>query len=413
MLLSKKTIFLVGIVAAGLYAGFSMFSADAEMDNAESAQPIKVAQTDPKSKAAKQPEGKVITVGAARTGVSVTLGGTVIPYKTVMFNAEMPGDIEHIAGREGDEFKENSVLVRIDDATLLAKRQELVAQWRIAESSLRNADVQYRRTVISPSHQGDTMLGGLPGIMSRFTDPVRSSGIGRGDPDFERYSDIHSQRTQLENARSALEQTEAQLKQLDEQIRNTRSVAPFNGVMIKKMIEVGDTVQPGQPLIEFADIERLQMQVEVPSRLVAGLKEGMMLPAKLDVGDMRVEVRVAQIYPSADRQRHSVTVKFDLPKGAPASPGMYAEIRVPDVQAYASSYPVVPVKSLLWRGTLPAVFIVNEENKTELRVVRVGELVDEDYVTILSGLFVGERIMMSPHAVGWSSGRANSRFLSE
>ena len=135
-----------------------------------------------------------------------------------------------------------------------------------------------------------------------------------------------------------------------------------------------------------------------------------MMPAKLDVGGVRLEVRVAQIYPSADMKRHSVTVKFDLPKGSPAAPGMYSEIMIPDLQAPVSSYPVVPTSSRLWRGTLPAVFILNESGEPELRVVRVGELVDNKHVTILSGLVVGEQLLVTPAATGWSTGGSNQRF---
>ncbi|MBT3308601.1 MAG: efflux RND transporter periplasmic adaptor subunit [Gammaproteobacteria bacterium] len=354
--------------------------------------------------------GQVITIGSARTGVSVTLGGSIVPYKMVTLNAELPGSIENIAGKEGDRFDEGEILVRIDDDTLLAKRQEVEAQRHIAEAALRNADVQLNKTIVSPNYQGDAMMGGLPSMMSMFTDPMRSSGFGDGDPDFERYSNIYSSQTQVESAQASVVQADAQLKQLDAQIRNAKSIAPFTGVIMKKMVEVGDTVQPGQPLVEFADLDRLQLQVEVPARLVAGLKEGMMMPAKLDVGGVRLEVRVAQIYPSADMKRHSVTVKFDLPKGSPAAPGMYSEIMIPDLQAHVSSFPVVPTSSLLWRGTLPAVFILGDNGEPELRVVRVGELVDNKHVTILSGLVVGEQLVVSPSATGWSSGSANQRF---
>ncbi len=354
--------------------------------------------------------GKVITVGSARTGVSVTLGGTVVPFKQVTLNAELPGRIEVISGKEGDRFDEGEVLVKIDDDTLLAKRQEVEAQRRIAEAALRNADIQLNKTIVAPNYQGDVMMGGLPSMMSMFTDPLRSSGFGEGDPDFERYSNIYSSQTQVESAQAAVIQADAQLKQLDAQILNAKSIAPFSGIIMRKMVEIGDTVQPGQPLVQYADINRLQLQVEVPARLVTGLKEGMVMPAKLDVGGVRLDVRVAQIFPSADMRRHSVTVKFDLPKGSPAAPGMYAEIMIPDIQAPVSSFPVIPTSSLLWRGTLPAVFILSETGEPELRVVRVGELVDNKHVTILSGLVVGEQLIVNPSATGWSSGEENERF---
>ena len=46
-------------------------------------------------------------------------------------------------------------------------------------------------------------------------------------------------------------------------------------MITKKLVEVGDTVQPGQPMLEFADIQYLQVQVEVPARIMPGVREGM------------------------------------------------------------------------------------------------------------------------------------------
>jgi RND family efflux transporter MFP subunit len=181
-------------------------------------------------------------------------------------------------------------------------------------------------------------------------------------------------------------------------------VAPFTGVITQKMVEVGDPAQPGQPMMKIAYIQRLQVQVEVPARLVVGLKIGMSIPVKLDVGDVIVKAAVAQIYPMADPQRHTVTVKLDLPKEAPGAPGMYAEVMVPDTTTPAEELPVVPYSALLWRGSLPAVFVVGAEDKPELRMVRVGEQL-ESSVTILSGLRPGERVIADPSpgmASGWT-----------
>jgi multidrug efflux pump subunit AcrA (membrane-fusion protein) len=63
---------------------------------------------------------------------------------------------------------------------------------------------------------------------------------------------------------------------------------------------------------------------------------------------------------------------------------------------------VVPVSSVVWRGNLPAVFVVGSDNKNELRMVKVGERSGNSY-TILSGLNIGERIQLSPGGVGWGN----------
>jgi RND family efflux transporter MFP subunit len=197
---------------------------------------------------------------------------------------------------------------------------------------------------------------------------------------------------------------QSSINAIDAKLRDSRASAPFEGVIVSKMVEVGDTVQPGMPMLDYADVDSLQIKVEVPARLVSALNKGMVIPAKLDVSDVFVHVRVNQIFPMADLQRHTVTVKFDIPPGAPAAPGMYAEVRVPDPTAPARSVPVVPKSALVRRGSLHAVFVVNEENRTELRLVRMGDEVSRDYVSVLSGLKPNERVIADPRpgmASGW------------
>ena len=78
-----------------------------------------------------------------------------------------------------------------------------------------------------------------------------------------------------------------------------------------KLVEVGDTVQPGMPLLKFSYSKFLRIQAEVPARLVPGLSKDMVVPARLDVNNTRVNARVAQIAPKADAQQHTITVKFE------------------------------------------------------------------------------------------------------
>ena len=188
-------------------------------------------------------------------------------------------------------------------------------------------------------------------------------------------------------------------------MRDTRAISPFEGVIVKKLAEIGDTVQPGQALLKYADTRYLQLKVDVPARLVSALSEDMVVPAKLDVGDTYVDVRVAQIFPMADSQRHTVVVKFDLPEGVPGGPGMYAEVMIPDVNTPITDMPIIPISAIVRRGSLPAVFVLNRDNRAEMRLVRLGDEVDNENVAVLSGVRPGEQIFASPPPgikSGWS-----------
>jgi len=358
----------------------------------------------------------VIVVQPAQTGASVTIGGSVVAYKQVTLTAQIAGRIEFIAGTEGDRFKAQDILVAIDDDDLLAQRRAALAQLGNAQAEIGNAQMQYSRELISPQGKSLYRSGGMgmPSMFDQmFTQPFSNAmpGNAGGDRYVDRQADLYSYGSRLSQAQSGELTARSQIDQIDARLRDARSFAPFDGVIVKKVVEVGDTVQPGMQLLEYADTTYLQVRVDVPSRLMPSLSKGMLVPARLDVGNTRVEARVAQIFPSADEVRHTVTVKFDLPEGVPGGPGMYAEVMLPDSSAPTTVVPVIPDSAVLWRGALPAVYVLDENNQPQLRLIRLGEYVAGQQVSVLSGLTVGERIFAQPPstASGWSKQNPNQQ----
>ncbi|MGB5179448.1 MAG: efflux RND transporter periplasmic adaptor subunit [Gammaproteobacteria bacterium] len=346
--------------------------------------------------AAQAPAESVITVPSVPVGAAVALGGTVVPYKEVTFSAQIPGRIESIAGEEGDHFESSAELIAINIDDLLAQRRSAWANLANAEAALRNAGVQYSREIISPyGGEANDSMGGMGSMMKNFTNPMQGIMGGGSSPGFDRYAQRYQSGTQLEQARSQIVAARSAIDKIDANIRDAKSVAPFDGVITRKLAEVGDPVQPGQPMLEYADVSRLQIQLEVPARLMPGVKKGMVFPARLDVGDVDIQARVEQIFPIADPDRHTVTVKLDLPQGVPGGPGMYAEVMINDINAKVRELPVVPRNALVWRGSLPGIYVMTDNNQRELRLVRTGDDVGADGVAILSGLRAGERVIVS------------------
>ena len=337
----------------------------------------------------------LITVQGVPVGSTVTLGGTVVPYKDVTFSAQIPGRIKSIAGEEGDQFEEGVEVITINDDDLLAKRRAAWANLANAQAALRNAGVQYDREWISPyGGEANDSMGGLGSMMKGFTNPMQGMMGSNSSPGMDRHAQLYQQGTIVQQARSQLITARSGIEEIDTKIRDAKSIAPFDGVITKKFVEVGDPVQPGQPLLEYSDLSKMQIKLEVPARLMPGVKKGMVFKARLDVGDVETQARVAQIYPIADEDRHTVTVKLDLPPGAPGGAGMYCEVEIRDVNAQVVDLPVVPLEALVWRGSLPGLYVMNENNKREMRLVRTGDAVGTDKISILSGLRVGERIFI-------------------
>lgn len=360
----------------------------------------------PPSSSLYQGEAGVYRVMAAPQSNNMILGGSVVAMREVTLTAQLPGRVEFLGGKEGDWFKSQSLIVGLSDDGLDAERRRAIAQLGTAESMLKNSRVQYSRELWAPkSRDIGRMPGmGMPSMFDQFFTRGIGSGLGMGNPWLERQADLYGQNSNVQQAQSQILQAHSGIDAIEAKLRDARTVAPFAGVLTNKFVEVGDTVQPGEPLVSIADVTRLQIQVEVPVRVVGQLQIGMPVPARLDVGG-QVEARIAQIYPAAHANRHTVTVKLDLPPRTLGGPGLYAEVMLPDGSARGQSTPVIPEQAAIRRGSLHAVFVVGRDNKTQLRLVRLGESLGNGYVPILSGLQAGEQILAAPQP-GYRAGQS-------
>jgi multidrug efflux pump subunit AcrA (membrane-fusion protein) len=379
----NKILVSSALVLGATVAGFTLTSPQVEAEDQVAAQP--------------QPTHEFITIESSSVSGNIVLGGSVQPAKTVNLSAQMPGDVEFIAGQEGDFFKRGERLVSLDIAALMAKRRQAETQYNSAVAGYQNAQVQYNREIQSPNSQANSMMGGAPSMFSIFSDPFRDF-TGEGDSGVDRHSNLYQYRVGVETAANQIEQARAAIAELDENLKNAVSYAPFDGVILKKMIEEGDIVQPGMPLVTFADITKLEIRLEVPTSLLRMIRQGDTLKARLDGTDQLINATVSRIYPSADAAGHTTTVKFSIGDSDQARSGMYAEVMIPDPSKKGTSSPVVPETAILWRGSLPAVYKLDESGAIKLRLIRIGERTPDGKVIVISGIRVGDKILSKPGA---------------
>ncbi|MDX2505979.1 MAG: efflux RND transporter periplasmic adaptor subunit [Gammaproteobacteria bacterium] len=338
---------------------------------------------------------KTLSIPANR----LLVGGTVAAHKSVVLSAQLPGRIVNIYGEEGDRFSEGALLVKINDDELLARRQTAVAQFATASSAVHNAGVQLHRQIVSSSTSNNAPGGmGLPGIFDQVITNPMSDMMGTRDYDVERGADIFATRTRLDQAHHTLEQARAQIQQIDTNLRDTLSIAPFGGIIVSKNIEVGDTVQPGQTLLVYEDLDVLQIVVDVPGRLIHNLREGQMVSARVDGLEDEIKVKVSKIFPTSDPVRHTTRVKLTLPATSRVAPGNYAEIWVPASKSAVQKRILVPSTAVIERGGIPSMFVVNQQNRLELRLVRVGDSLPSGQVVVLYGVNENERVLDNPPA---------------
>ncbi len=327
------------------------------------------------------------------------IGGTIAAYKSVVLSAQIPGRIISISGEEGEHFKQGNLLVKINDDEVLSRRQSALAKFNAASIAVNNAGVQFHRQIVSPSTSNHAPGGmGMPGMFDQLVTNPMSEMMGTRDYGVERGADIFSSRAQLDQAHQAMEQAREKIFQLDAQLRNSMSVAPFDGVIVSKKIEVGDTVQPGQTLLVYEDLSQLQIHIDVPGRAVHHLKKGQQLKARLDNLNSEIKVRISKIFPTSDPLRHTTRIELALSKESQAAPGNYAEVWIPTSQNNTKNQFLIPASAVVMRGGIPSIFVVKQNNQVELRLARLGETLASGQIIILYGVKENEKVVDKPPA---------------
>ncbi|RYH08672.1 efflux RND transporter periplasmic adaptor subunit [Tropicimonas sp. IMCC6043] len=343
----------------------------------------------------------------------IRLGGYVIPRRTVGLTAQAPGRVTYVAGEAGERVAAGQVVVALDDDGLQPQYRAAWADLSAQMAALQDGQTQLYKKLYGPR----TSSFGGPGYdaYERMAIPfynMAQSFFGNSFPGFGNtgtgsspllsqqqaqrdYAAVSAARTAYEQQLTRLAAAQSQVDGLDAQLRNRRAVAPWNGAILTRHVRVGDIVQPGQPLAEIADVDELDVEIEVPIAQLANIRVGDQVPVTINHANLWAPV--AQIFPAASPGQHTVTVKLALPSGTKAAPGMYvlAWISQPGGGSPSQLSPAIPTTAIVRRGSLPVAFAVAADGTVEMRVLRIGDE-QGDRTAVLSGLVAGERVVAHP-----------------
>jgi HlyD family secretion protein len=96
-----------------------------------------------------------------------------------------------------------------------------------------------------------------------------------------RKRELAQARERLREARAALEAAKARVQTLEAHVvraladvKDTRVLAPFNGTVLQKLVQEGQVVAPGTPLVTFVDMSKLYVKVYIPEMEIAKVRLG-------------------------------------------------------------------------------------------------------------------------------------------
>lgn len=170
--------------------------------------------------------------------------------------------------------------------------------------------------------------------------------------------------------------------------------APFNGIVLEKMVVQGQAVMPGMKLYRLADLSTVWIEAAVFEQDVAHVRVG--APVRADFAaypGRSFSGRVSFVWPTVDPESRSTRVRVaSANPGGALKPGMYATLSI--AAPIGVDVLSVPAEAVVMTGERNLVFVVNDEGALAPREVTVGSRAG-DRLQILRGVAAGERVVAS------------------
>jgi RND family efflux transporter MFP subunit len=220
-----------------------------------------------------------------------------------------------------------------------------------------------------------------------------NAAFRQAELDFNRTANLRKQnaatQAELDAAQARYNVAKATVAEAEALSGYAKILAPFDGVVARKLADEGDLAMPGKPLLDLEGRAGLRLVADVPSLLANRVLPDAKLAVRVDTVRDAIIGTLAEISPAADPASRTVRVKVDLPETAGLRAGQFGRLAVPVSE---TSFLFVPPPALVRRGQLEILFVA-VDGKAQMRLVRAGKETAQG-IEILTGLAAGESVVI-------------------
>ncbi|WP_421203594.1 efflux RND transporter periplasmic adaptor subunit [Aeromonas enteropelogenes] len=313
--------------------------------------------TSPLAGAAEAGSVEVLTVSPRQISDWLMLDGTVSAINQGTVAAQTSGRVSRMLVDVNDEVQAGQPLLEISGKEQFAAVTG--AQARLARAQAQQVEAERQ--------------------LARFQALIAKGVITRAQLDTAQASD--------RAARAEVNAAEAALTQAREAYGYTRILAPYAGVVTKRLVELGETVAPGTPLLSGFSLDALRVELELPQSALALAGQPVDVQVLLPDGKAVTPLKLTR-FNYADNQSHAFRLRLDLPpKTAGVLPGMWLKVQLRRGERQVLQ---LPAQALLRQGEFNGVYLRQGEGWA-LTPVRVGDCW-QGQCEILAGLQGGDRV---------------------
>lgn len=293
----------------------------------------------------------------------IEFDGIIEAVNRAVVSAQTSGRVLALPYDVGDVVPEGEVIARITDNEQQAALSNAKAQFAEAQARFVEADQQ----------------------LTRIKDVFERGVVSKAEFD--------QAKAAQKSAAARVESGKAAINNAQQGLVYTQIRAPYSGILVQRLVDVGATVAPGTPLLEGVSLKDLRVEVDIPEHYIVALRQHNKARVILSNG-ASIIAKSLRIPPSANVTTHSFRTLLELPMAEheqPLFPGTLVKVAF----AIGSSQQILlPNSAIAKRGEISAVYVFNGTQQLEFRYVRVGKTLADDKVVILSGLQQGEQVAL-------------------
>ena len=276
---------------------------------------------------------------------SFAVQGNVQTDRVANVLAAFPGVVREVLVKEGANVKEGTALVRIDTDVLTKQRAELETQYALAETLFERQERLWEK-------------------------------------------EIGSEVDYLQ-AKTGMEALKRSLATLDEQIDQAVIRAPFDGVLDRVFVNVGEMASAPMPVVRVVDLSDLYIRASVSDHYAGSVSAGQ--PVRIETqGLAPIESQIRRVGQYIEAANRTIDLTIDLPEGTRALPNMVATVHITDLAL--DSALALPSALVQQDANAQEYVYVLRGDKATKQIVETG-MVSEGRILIEVGLQPGDRVI--------------------
>ena len=316
--------------------------------------------------------------------------GYVVAQRKASIASKATGRLEWLGVQEGSRVKKGEVIARLENQDVNAARDQAAANVRVARANLEQAKAEMDDAQRQFERAKELLA-------QKFVSAsAYDAAVARAD----------KARAAVASSQAAVGAAEAGLRSGEVSVGQTVIRAPFDGVVLTKNANVGDTITPFSSALDtkgavvtMADMSTLEVEADVSESNLQKVKVGQPCEIELDaIPDARFPGQVSRVVPTVDRAKATVMTKISFnqldPRILPDMSAKVAFLSQPMTPAQRAPRPAVNADAIVLRAGRDVVYLVKDGRAVETPV-QTGERLG-DLVELKHGPTPGEKVVLRP-----------------